>query len=1130
VEKESADQVFISYSRKDLGFVEHLAADLQSAGLKVWYDLSGLEVGARWGQEISRAIRKSRYFLVLLSPNSSESEWVEKEYIYANNFRLNIVPVLYKPCILPLWAGNLHYIELNEDNYQARLPALLKILGVKEEEKPVGTPPGQEIPLPMAEQEISAPGKDTSPPGDMEPAEKPPLQDGSIGKPAGIPIQAFHSSADETPPLMGGVPPARVDEASKQPASVKKPQRMSRMDHPGKQKIRPAGFNWRKFMLVITLVILAAAASLGLGYPAYLQITSRTITVTTTADGGVGSLRQGLLDARPWDTITFDSRVFPPEDPAVITLDTDLPALTRGHLLLDAGNAGVILDGTNLGDLPESVLLDDISLSVDGGSNLLDNGSFTSDTSHWRGWDERLGVVRELSTDYHSSPYSLSITSSPRIGLSFTVYDTTSSDEFLGVLGTSPGPGETSLIQMDGQEGKVSFWFKGGAPRVVISMIYEDGSTLYFRDKTFEPSSEWSQGNIDFSLPGDAAGISITFLLLSPAKGNGLTIASDGNVIHGLQLINFPSCSLALLNGSDRNTIGGDRTVGSGPMGQGNLFSGTGNRGICISPAASRNTVVGNFIGTTLDGRQAWGLNTMGIWLSGNQNTLENNVISGVGYLGLWLGFGLETARSQDGWSTENLIRGNFIGTDPSGLLPVPNGEGVNIGDGASKNTLGPDNVISFNTRGGIAIFRHGTLGNTITGNSIHDNAYGISLSSGGNNELVPPVSETAASTSLSGTACPGCRVEIFSDTAGQGETYEGWTTADDEGNFFYINETAFSGPYLTATTTDSDGNTSGFSLPVSLPSNPYSPLSPEMGITRTQTASITNAPLQTLTSTITFTPTNSPTFGSGSTRIRSRDGMTMVYLPAGEFIMGQKTDEGRLWCQLFERSLCHQEFFDTYHSVYLDSYWIDQTEVTNSMYSACVEAGVCQAPQNRYIGGTEYYGITDYFDYPILNVSWDSASTYCQWAGARLPTDAEWEKAARGVDGRPYPWGDTTPSCSLANFAGIYDMSCPYNWCDCVGFPTRVGSYLTGVSPFGALDMAGNAPELVSDWYRLDTRGDYYISTPAYNPTGPTAGSYKVLRCGQWDSTPTGILSTCRSPIDAGDGPGFRCALSLEP
>ena len=124
-------QVFISYSRKDLAFVERLAENLQAAGLQVWYDLSGLDVGTRWGRDIQDAIEQCQCFVVVLSPNSVDSEWVEKEFMYANSLKKRIIPLLYQPCKAPMWFINLHFIDVQGENYDRNFWVILKAMGVK---------------------------------------------------------------------------------------------------------------------------------------------------------------------------------------------------------------------------------------------------------------------------------------------------------------------------------------------------------------------------------------------------------------------------------------------------------------------------------------------------------------------------------------------------------------------------------------------------------------------------------------------------------------------------------------------------------------------------------------------------------------------------------------------------------------------------------------------------------------------------------------------------------------------------------------------------------------------------------------------------------------------------------------
>ena len=161
-------------------------------------------------------------------------------------------------------------------------------------------------------------------------------------------------------------------------------------------------------------------------------------------------------------------------------------------------------------------------------------------------------------------------------------------------------------------------------------------------------------------------------------------------------------------------------------------------------------------------------------------------------------------------------------------------------------------------------------------------------------------------------------------------------------------------------------------------------------------------------------------------------------------------------------------------HDVTLDAFWMDQLEVTNAMYALCVNAGGCTPPQDFKSQRRPYYfNNPEFKDYPVIYVTWGQAKTYCEWAGRRLPTEAEWERAGRGDDFRTFPWGEDKADGLLANFNML------------VGDTSRVGTYPAGASPFGVLDMAGNVAEWVNDFYSGN-----YANAETLNPTGPLDSS----------------------------------------
>jgi formylglycine-generating enzyme required for sulfatase activity len=258
--------------------------------------------------------------------------------------------------------------------------------------------------------------------------------------------------------------------------------------------------------------------------------------------------------------------------------------------------------------------------------------------------------------------------------------------------------------------------------------------------------------------------------------------------------------------------------------------------------------------------------------------------------------------------------------------------------------------------------------------------------------------------------------------------------------------------------------------------------------------------PVNLVTATATLPPTTTPVLGVGSTMISLKDNMVMAFVPEGEFTMG--SDNG-------------QDNEKPVHIVYLDAFWIDQTEVTNAMYTRCVQAGNCSQPSD-----ITYYNDSGYEDHPVVYVSWNDASSYCSWGGRRLPTEAEWEKAARGgLDGKAYPWGDESPVCTKGAGNGAQFASCGKN-------SASVGSF--GQNGYGLYDMAGN----VWEWVSSLAKPYPYSSTDGRESLSPSESDSLVLRGGSWNNGTVNIRSATRNWTNffaTYNYIGFRCAMDAE-
>jgi len=256
-----------------------------------------------------------------------------------------------------------------------------------------------------------------------------------------------------------------------------------------------------------------------------------------------------------------------------------------------------------------------------------------------------------------------------------------------------------------------------------------------------------------------------------------------------------------------------------------------------------------------------------------------------------------------------------------------------------------------------------------------------------------------------------------------------------------------------------------------------------------------------------------------------------MALIPAGAFTMGGDQKTALNECEKYFSGCNRDEWYlneSPIHEVTLNTFYMDVYEVTNSQYAECVSAGTCTPPsRNSSSTRSTYFGNPEFASYPVIWVTWDQVQAYCEWRGARLPTEAEWEKAARGMEANLYPWGETFES-GEGNFC---DVNCREPWTnknfnDGFADTAPVGNFEKGLSPYELYDMGGNVDEWVADWYGAD----YYAVSPSINPTGPETGFRRSIRGGSFHTPAQGLRTTARpSSQPSGDYIGFRCAVSVE-
>ena len=559
--------------------------------------------------------------------------------------------------------------------------------------------------------------------------------------------------------------------------------------------------------------------------------TSATCLVTSTADSGSGTLRQCLTDAQTGSTIQFDPIVFPPANPATIYPESPLPEITQGNLTIDASNAGVILDGSHLSTDANGLFIRSdnnlvmglqifhfhVGLVISEGKNNIIGG----DNTIGRAPNGQGNVLSLNGFGIHHGGYT------NRVIGNFIGTDASGTAELGNDYGIWISMGDYNRVggPMPGERNIISANHIG----VVICDEWTVGNLI-------------AGNNIGTDINGERVlGNTVGVMIWDGPDGNtvGGTGPGESNLISGNDTGMFISGLDANHNTVIGNRIGTDIS-GKIPLGnrdgvtvcgagynriEGNLISGNG-RGFDICQGGWPHSLIrGNLIGTDASGTRPLG-NGLGInvggWhmLIGGTTVEEQNVIASSQGVGIVTG----PAEAEYNW-----IAGNIVGLDASRTIPLGNAQAGVLLFENSSHAFVQGNTIAYNGEGGEyqgGINVDQSFFNILRRNSVFSNyGQGILLAAGGNNLLPAPVITAITSTSVSGTACPGCTVEVFSDAEDEGRFYEGTTVADLTGYWSLITDHSLTGPHLTATATDALGNTSQFSLPAILGKRIHLPL-----------------------------------------------------------------------------------------------------------------------------------------------------------------------------------------------------------------------------------------------------------------------------------------------------------------